>query len=393
MSSNRFDAEFSSAIHCLAMELSKESQVYFISRPYSIKDLLKGKVNLPFYKKIKMLLGLSIYTEVPKYSNLVSVTPPITLSINWLAPGRLYDFFQAMNDGVLYRCIRRLMIKEEVDQYVYLNSYNPFYAGTLPERLKPLMCIYQSRDDISQNAYTAKHGVCLERRAANSADLCLGTSQVLTKKLKTYNSNSYILPNAADVDLFNKALDELIDCPDDVKNMNGNVIGYTGNLDDDRIDYQLLLKIAEKFSDDTILIVGPINSAKYYDVGLNNLENVLCVGVKNINELPNYLAQIDVALIPFNTNKLTESIYPLKINEYLAAGNSVVSTNFSKDILSFQEVVKVAGSDNEFLIAIEEAIVSKNDIVARDKRLELSKENTWGKRVEYLRALISQNIC
>ncbi|MGO8056082.1 glycosyltransferase, partial [Rhizobium leguminosarum] len=84
--------------------------------------------------------------------------------------------------------------------------------------------------------------------------------------------------------------------------------------------------------DKTLVFVGPVQTEEHKAVGLDKLPNVLFVGPKHITQLANYLQYFDCVLIPFRKNTLTKSIYPLKINEYLAAGKAVIATHFSEDI-------------------------------------------------------------
>jgi len=85
-------------------------------------------------------------------------------------------------------------------------------------------------------------------------------------------------------------------------------------------------------------------------------------------------------LIPFLCNALTESIYPLKINEYLAAGKPVVSTSFSDDIRSFADCIYLAQNHADFINLIDDAISENNpDLVQH--RFERANSNTWAARI------------
>ncbi len=94
-----------------------------------------------------------------------------------------------------------------------------------------------------------------------------------------------------------------------------------------------------------------------------------------------------VALFRIKKNTLTKSIYPLKINEYLAAGKPVVSTNFSEDVCAFSDVAYIADSHEEFVKAIGTAIVEDND-QKKQERTATAFSNSWQKRVEEFWKLI-----
>jgi hypothetical protein len=92
---------------------------------------------------------------------------------------------------------------------------------------------------------------------------------------------------------------------------------------------------------------------------------------------------MDCALIPFLCNTLTYSIYPLKINEYLAAGKAVVSTAFSEDIRTFAHCIYLAENHEQFLENIAKALNEENPPTAM--RTATAAANTWEARIRELR--------
>jgi glycosyltransferase involved in cell wall biosynthesis len=107
---------------------------------------------------------------------------------------------------------------------------------------------------------------------------------------------------------------------------------------------------------------------------------VLLTGPKPITELPAYLRHFDCTIIPFLKNNLTGGIYPLKINEYLAAGKSVVTTDFSEDIRSFAQHVHIAENHDQFIKMIDLA-VKDNSELQKQNRLEIARSNSWEERM------------
>jgi hypothetical protein len=107
------------------------------------------------------------------------------------------------------------------------------------------------------------------------------------------------------------------------------------------------------------------------------------VEAKRIEELPAFLQYFDCTIIPFAKTNLTGGIYPLKINEYLAAGKAVITTNFSEDIATFDEYIYLANSHEEFLSFIPKALVD-NSVEIKQKRLNAAMGNSWEKRVDLL---------
>jgi teichuronic acid biosynthesis glycosyltransferase TuaH len=171
--------------------------------------------------------------------------------------------------------------------------------------------------------------------------------------------------------------------PKELEGRSGQVIGFVGNLDMYRIDYLLLKKIAVAYPDKTLLIIGPINSTGPKDVGLDQLPNVILAGSRRLQELPPLMQHMDCVLIPFQVNRMTNSIYPLKINEYLAAGKPVVSTGFSDDIRTFAECIYLAENHDQFVQLISTAL-AENDPALVQRRTEVANSNTWEARIKQL---------
>jgi Glycosyltransferase len=138
------------------------------------------------------------------------------------------------------------------------------------------------------------------------------------------------------------------------------IIGYTGSIEY-RSDFELLKKVAEYHKDKILFFVGPVQGNEHREVGLDTMPNVIFAGARKITELPYYLQYFDCVLIPFRKNTLTRSIYPLKINEYLAAGKPVIATHFSEDIYTFRDVAYVTDTHEEFIQAIDKAIAENSE--------------------------------
>ncbi len=390
----RTDNPYSSISLSMAKELAKKHRVFYVNHPYSIKDVFTGLKNgeKPLRQRLWHLLTFRTRYEkldsIPQ--NFLAAQPPMTLPINWLPKGRIYDFFQNLNNAIILRSIRKVLKDNAVNDYIFINCYDPFYAGYLPENFDARLTIYHCIDDITQNAYTHKHGTDLENNAARHADLTFVTSTNLFKLKKPFAKHLETYFNAVDNTIFEKVLTEKYPRPTELKGSTGKIIGFIGNLDELRIDYPLLKKVAEAHPEKTLFLVGPINSPEPKAIGLDKLPNVIFAGSRPLDELPPLLQHMDVVLIPFLCNTLTRSIYPLKINEYLAAGKSVVSTPFSDDIRTFGHVISLGDDHEDFISKINLAleIAKKPDLVAR--RVAVSQENTWEARISQLWKLVEK---
>lgn len=361
---SRWDALVSSPAVALAKEFSKKHRVVFIEHPYSVKDVFTGS---------------RTSQRVFRDGNIVIVRPPVTLPINFLKEGFLYNQLSSFNNAILLKTLRTIIKELGITQYIFINFFDPFFLRKLPAAIKPLKFIYQCMDDLSQVDYTSRHAVRLEAEIIKNADITLCTSTELTRLKSTISSQVYFHPNAADIELFKTGFGKELPRPADMDFGDKKIIGFTGSIEY-RTDFELLKKIAAHHHDKIVYLVGPVAGNEHIHAGLHQVANIIFAGPKKITELPAYLQYFDCCIIPYKKTVLTRSIYPLKINEYLAAGKPVISTDFSDDILAFKDVAYIAKDHDEFIAAIDTAI-DTDDLNRKHQRLNIASSNSWENRV------------
>ena len=123
------------------------------------------------------------------------------------------------------------------------------------------------------------------------------------------------------------------------------VAGYVGVIDE-RLDLDLIASLADALPDWEIRMVGPVTKIEPHD--LPQRDNITYPGKVSYSELPEVMADFDVALMPFALNEATRSISPTKTLEYLAAGLPVVSTRVPDVVADYSDVVVLADTAAAF---------------------------------------------
>lgn len=392
--SSRWDGPYSSSAFSISKAFAAHTRVFYIDTPFTLKDLIGRFKAQQIRKRLgAFLLRRKIYSRPDeKLANLIAVTPGLILPVNWLPPGRLYNLFSWINDRIISAALNRTIREHGMKPFIFINSFNPIYGRYFNWTKTPLLTIYYNVDDISQSSYLKNHGPVREAELIRKADFTLVTSTELKRRSERYSPKVHLIPNAADTALFESVFHHQYPMPDDLRKVAAGrkIICYVGNICK-RIDYDLLIKLAAHHHDKLLLMIGPFANDLYKTTGLVDLPNVYFAGKKKLQELPAYLSYSNVCIIPFLKNQLTRSIYPLKINEYLAAGKPVITTDFSEDISAFHLVAYVADSTASFIRFVDHALLEDSPSEAL-RRLQFVKENNWENRAADVLNLCAQEL-
>lgn len=297
------------------------------------------------------------------------------LPVNFLPEGVMYKALAGMNDKKLHRLLRQIRKQFTIDQFLFINFFDPFYFSSFPQDVRPFMSVYQSMDDIAEVPYTKRHGVRLEKSWMQRSTFSICTSSGLLHQHAGVTTRMHLLPNGVDETIF--SFDRGNAIPKELEGNSRPIIGYVGSIEY-RMDFGLIVEAAKALPDYLFCFVGPVATAEDDYVRLRELPNVLFIGPRSQEQLPAFLQHFTVACIPFRCNKLTSNIYPLKINEYLAFGKPVVSTAFSADIISFVPDIYIANSRIEFIELLKQAVAELPG--KAPARMQRAKSNSWASR-------------
>lgn len=227
-----------------------------------------------------------------------------------------------------------------------------------------------------------------ERRLLRRADLVFTSAPSLHKRCSAVNPKSHLVPNVADFDVFSQAAgrrEKILggeELPADLRGVRRPLIGFVGALDDYKVDFELLQRIATERPKWSIILVGPCGHAdKRTEItSARSLPNVHFLGVKPYADVPSYVAAFDVALIPYARNPYTDHVLPLKVHEYLAAGRPVVSTALP-NLEHLSPAVRLADSPADFIVEVERALSEADAPAELAARQRIASQNTWEHRI------------
>ena len=164
------------------------------------------------------------------------------------------------------------------------------------------------------------------------------------------------------------------------------IVGYLGTADN-RINIDLLEFCVKTMPEVIFQFIGQVNEPQLTQ-RLAGYANVVFTASIPPAELPAMLAKLSAAMIPFVCNEHTFTIYPLKINEYLAAGLPVVSTPFSP-LDEFSGVIELANSPEGFANALRRALADTS-AQSIQRRVAMARANAWERRAEEFEQVIRQ---
>lgn len=286
--------------------------------------------------------------------------------------------------------IDELFAEHDLSQYI-LWYYTPL-AMAFTRHLEPLVVVYDCMDELSLFAGAPPALKECEAELFKRADLVFTGGQSLYEVKRNQHPNVYAFPSSIDRGHFAQARN-FIEEPADQADIPHPRLGFFGVIDE-RMDLELLGCIAEARPDWHLVIIGPV--VKIDPAILPRHDNIHYLGGKAYQDLPQYIAGWDVALLPFARNESTRFISPTKTPEYLAAGKPVVSTSIRDVVRPYGQLglVRIADTAAEF-VAAAEAAMNENPNESGWLRqvdaflMQISWDRTWANMMQLVESAIS----
>ena len=265
--------------------------------------------------------------------------------------------------------------------HLWVNQHEA--AGLLDEGIA-IQSIYDITDDWTTFSGNQAH---LEVVKSQDYKLCVGATQVIVCSEQLLSDKHdlveskylHLIPNGVHVDHYVSVTDNSKQLHPVTLDWQKPVYGYTGTIHGDRVDVNLVAEIAKSYPNATIALVGPNLLVADDQARLSKHTNIVFTGAMPYSELPDIMRAFDVCMVPHVVTSFTESLNPIKLWEYLAAGKPIVSTNVA-GFRDFPELVHVAESYGGFLRNLDSALNEDSSLAVARKAV--ARQHSWDKRID-----------
>ncbi len=371
----------------IALEVSKNNRVLYINTPLDIITYYKSDNIQENIVRRSIVRNKSNYVKKIN-ENLFTVDLPFTiLPINSIPDGKIYDFFNKLNNKKIYSFVNKIIKELNFEDHILFidnDFYRSFYAK---EYLKSKFSIYYRRDNF-RSPFWLKHCLRFEKEICKNSDIVLSNSEELSEYSIQYQPKTYCIGQG--VDLSNYSIKTNYERPSDLINITGPIIGYAGMLTAKRLDLKLIYDLAVYFDKINFVYVGP-KDEEFSKHDINNLKNVHFLGHKDIKEIPAYISNFDICINPQLINEVTIGNYPRKIDEYLALGKPIVATN-TRTMNIFKDYCYNCDNIEDYIDAIKAILYNKQELGTPDEKLKFAFSHTWENSVGLLYKYIIENI-
>jgi glycosyltransferase involved in cell wall biosynthesis len=231
-----------------------------------------------------------------------------------------------------------------------------------------------------------------EQELLKLSDVVFANCTELAHRFSALNSNVHVFAPGVDLLAFRLnghprnpvALVDLVP-------LRGPVIGYIGGLHR-FVDFDLLRTMITARPDWSWVLVGAPQTRTN---AFQGLPNVHLMGQQPHEKLARYIEAFDVCVVPYLNTPETTTVVPTKINEYLAVGKPVVSTDLPavRDFNDRHQVLRTTPAETgSFLSAIEAALATAPDQIAIERRRQVAGLSDWTSQVEKMSFLIEREI-
>lgn len=293
-----------------------------------------------------------------------------------MVPGMSNRLLREINRHLVTRRLRTVLAELGLEAPVVLTTLP--YIGWLIRGLRRRALVYYCTDDyshwVSADRETLQRA---DRELSREADLILGASQSLTEQ-HAYTGRCRYFPHGVDYHHF-ASVQGLREIDSAVASLLRPRIGFFG-LIYEKLDFALLTEVAENFRQGSLVLIGPHS---WSPPEFGRLPNVHFLGQKPYEELPRYLAGLDVLLLPYVDDAMIRQSGPLKLRECLASGKPTVSIDVP-EVRALQPHVRVAADRQAYVEEVRQALAEAPGSANVKARQHAVEDDGWDNRARQL---------
>ena len=342
-----------------------DSKILFVAPPRDVSNSIR-------HGRFSELKVRATWT-VPEHPN-ITVTRPLKCLPNSLALCR------RLNEAMAVRHIRKVAADLGLSQP--LLWLNPHFGISMVGKLNECAVIYDITDDWTELDQGRREAQLIAEQDAAlcvRADAVIVCSERLRAKKQTLTKRLHLIPNGVHTAHYERVLDPDLDLPAEAAQWKRPVLGYTGTVHSSRVDVALVAGLAKSYPTGSVVLIGP-DFLSPSDAGrLDALGNVHRVPAVPYARIPDFMRAFDVCIVPHRMTAFTESLNPIKLWEYLAAGKPIVSTSVP-GFRDFPNLVHIANDQASFITGIEDALRERGEL-AEARRTE-ARNHSWESRVD-----------
>jgi glycosyltransferase involved in cell wall biosynthesis len=292
---------------------------------------------------------------------------------------------RAVNAQLYNRTLRREMHRIGMSDESLLWIYVPHVAPLirrLPRRGLVYHCVdlWSAFEGFDPTLMTKWEAEICER-----ADVVFASARDLADRCARYNSNVHYVPHGVEHSHFATALNDGA-LPDDIRDLPGPRVGFFG-LIQEWVDVDLIGQLADRLPY-TFVLIG---TADRDLSALTRRRNVVHLGRRPYADLPAYCRGFDAAIVPFRASSLTQSVNPIKLREYAAAGLPIVSSDLP-EVRRCGDIAHTARTVDEWVAELTKAVASAGDLQERRRQSARVQDQDWSAVTRRVGDLVQQSL-
>ncbi|MCX6732963.1 MAG: hypothetical protein NTV98_05485 [Candidatus Roizmanbacteria bacterium] len=329
----------------IAKALSEKNRVIYIEGVFD-------EGNIPGFRII----------EDSKNEMIVRLTARQSLHLN-------YQKLEASEIAFLKKSFKKCITKIGKNSSYQSYIHHPFWDSILSP--KKGSYIFDRIDNSVQVQNAAKHIILSEKKLVKNAFQVTAPHKKLLR-----NKKDVIIKNGVDWDLFKDTSKMIQTCDVGLCWIKKPVMGYIGTLDE-KIDEQLLAKLASSFPTASIVLVGNTDYRPIIEVAEKYL-NIFPVGKQPYKKLPLFLQSFDILISPLKPFGQGIADHP-ELPLYLASGKPILATSQVNrgQLPQNKQFIYYPKTHTEWVLAVDEALKEKKRSKKKYLRIAAAKKLSW----------------